>query len=102
MPGRYNVPAGRGETALSGQISAARSNYTQVFHPDATDQTKATVIEIGEGDEATNIDITVGRALQTFSVAGRVVDGEKNLPVPNVRLAFQRQMGQRVEFANTV
>jgi protocatechuate 3,4-dioxygenase beta subunit len=103
MPGRYNVAAGRGDTTFSGQVSPGRSRYTQVFHPDATDQTKATVVEIGEGTEATNIDITLGRALQTFTVAGRVVDREKNLPVPNVRLAFQRQVGgQVVEFANTV
>src|SRR6185295_19190434 len=74
MPGRYNVAAGRGDTTFNGQVSAGRSRYTQVFHPDATDQTKATVVEISEGTEATNIDITLGRALQTFTVAGRVVD----------------------------
>jgi len=102
MPGRYKVGAGRGESTFSGQISAGRSSYTQVFHPDADDQDKATAIVVGEGTEAANIDITLGRALQTFTVAGRVVDREKNLPVPNVRLAFQIQMGQRVEFANTV
>lgn len=102
MPGRYKVAAGRGEKTFSGSISTGRLNYTQVFHPDATDQTKATVIEVGEGTEATNIDITLGRPLQTFTVAGRVVDGEKNLPAPNVRLVFQRQIGQRVEFTNTV
>jgi hypothetical protein len=40
--------------------------------------------------------------MQTFSVAGRVIDRENNVPVPNVRLAFQRQVGgQSVEFANT-
>jgi len=102
MPGRYKVAAGRGETTFSGQISLGRSSFSQVFHPDATDQTKATVIEVGEGTEATNIDITLGHALQTFTVTGRVVDGEKSLPAPNVRLAFQRQMGERVELANTV
>lgn len=102
MPGRYKVAAGRGESTFSGQIGAGRLSYTQVFHPDADDQAKATVIEVGEGTEATSIDITLGRALQTFTVAGRVVDREKNLPVPNVRLAFQLQMPQRVEFATTV
>jgi len=102
MPGRYKVGAGRGESTFSGQISAGRSSYTQVFHPDADDQDKATAIVVGEGTEAANIDITLGRALQTFTVGGRVVDREKNLPVPNVRLVFQLQMGQRVEFATNV
>jgi protocatechuate 3,4-dioxygenase beta subunit len=102
MPGRYNVAAGHGETTVSGSISPGRASYTQVFHPDATDQTKATVVEVGEGTEATNIDITLGRALQTFTVAGRVVDGEKSLPVANVRVAFRRQMGQRGQVVNTL
>jgi Carboxypeptidase regulatory-like domain len=101
MPGRYKVAAGRSEATTSG-ISASRTSYNQVFHPDATDQANAKVIEIGEGTDATNVDITLGRALQTFTAAGRVVDGEKNLPVPNVRIGFQRQVGQRVEFANTL
>jgi len=102
MPGRYKVAAGRGETTYSGGVSSGRSSYTQVFYPDATDQSKATVVELGEGTEATNIDITLGRAMQTFTVAGRVVDREKNLPVPNVRLAFRRQFNsQTIEFANT-
>ena len=102
MPGRYKVAAGRSENTFNGPISAGRLSYSQVFHPDATDQSKATVIEVGEGTEAMNIDITLGRALQTFTVAGRVVDGEKNSPAPNIRLVFQRQVGQRVEVANTL
>ncbi|HEY0365311.1 MAG TPA: hypothetical protein VGC73_02490 [Pyrinomonadaceae bacterium] len=102
LPGRYKVAAGRSDTAFSGGIGLGRSAYIQVFHPDATDQAKATVIEVGEGTEATNVDITLGRPLQTFTAAGRVVDGEKGLPVPNIRLVLQRQVGQRVEFVNTV
>lgn len=101
MPGRYKVAAGRSENTFTGPITAGRVSYTQVFHPDATDETKATVIEVGEGTEAGNIDITLGRALQTFTVAGRVIDGEKNAPAPNIRLVFQRQVGRRVEVANT-
>lgn len=102
LPGRYKVAAGRGENTFSGPINLERANYSQVFHPDATDQTKAKVIEVGEGTEATDVDIALGPALQTYTIAGRVVDGEKGLPVPNVRLVFQRQTGQRVESANTV
>ncbi len=102
LPGRYKVAAGRGESTFSGPINSLRPSYSQVFHPDATDQTKAKVIEVGEGTEATDVDITLGHALQTYTIAGRVVDGEKGLPVPNVRLVFQRQTGQRVESNSTV
>lgn len=102
LPGSYKVSVGRGEDTFGGSFGATRSNYTQVFHPDATDQTKATVIEVGEGSEAENVDISLGRALQTFTMSGRVVDGEKGLPVPNVRLTMQRHVGQRLEYVSTV
>ena len=99
FPGRYKVAAGRSEDVFSSTLGPQRSTYKQVFHPDATEHGKATVIEVGEGTEATNVDITLGRALQTFAVAGRVVDGERGLPVPDIRLGVQRNMGQRVELA---
>lgn len=101
MPGRYKVAVGRSEELLNQSFGGPqRSTYQQVFHPDVTDQAKATVIEVGEGTEAKDIDVTLGRALQTFSVSGRVVD-DKDAPVPNVRLGLQRNYGQRGEFVNT-
>ena len=101
MPGRYKVAVGRSDDILNQSFGGAqRSTYQQVFHPDVTDQTKATVIEVGEGTEATNIDIALGRALQTFTASGRVVD-DKGSPVPNIRLGLQRNAGQRFEFVNT-
>jgi hypothetical protein len=102
MPGRYKVAVGRSDETFNQSFSSApRSTYKQVFHPDVSDQAKATVIEVGEGTEATNVDITLGRTMQTFSVAGRVVDGEKGLPAPNIRLGLQRNQGERAEFVST-
>jgi hypothetical protein len=101
LPGRYKVAAGRSENTFTPSAGSPRSSYKQVFHPDVTDHTKALVIEVGEGTEATNVDIALGRALQTFSIAGRVIDGERGLPVPGIRLGVQRGMGQRVELLNT-
>ena len=100
-PGRYKVAVGRSDEMLNQSFGGAqRSTYQQVFHPDVTDQARATVIEVGEGSEAKNIDIALGRALQTFTVSGRVVD-DKGSPVPNIRLGLQRTMGQRAEFVST-
>jgi Carboxypeptidase regulatory-like domain len=99
-PGRYKVAVGRSDEMLNQSFGGPqRSTYQQVFHPDVTDQSKATVIEVGEGTEANNVDVVLGRALQTFTVSGRVVD-DKGLPAPNIRLGLQRNMGQRVEFVN--
>jgi hypothetical protein len=100
--GRYKVSSGRGEDTFSMPYGAGRATYNQVFYPDATDQTKATIIEVSEGGEATNIDISLGRAVQTFVVTGRVVDNENGLAIPNVRFIFQRVLAQRVEYVNDI
>jgi hypothetical protein len=95
--GRYKVAVGRGDLTLQGSYSPSRSSYRQVFHPDVSDQANAKIIEVSEGSEAADVDIKLGHALQTFAVAGRVVNGENGLPVPNIRLVLQRSIGQRPE-----
>jgi carboxypeptidase family protein len=101
MPGRYKVGVGRSDDVSNQSFSGLRSAYKQVFHPDVSDQAKATVIEVGEGTEATNIDIALGRMLQTFMVSGGAIDGDKGLPVPNIRLGVNRYSGERSEFVST-
>lgn len=98
--GRYKVASGRGDDTNSGSYEPSRVIYKQVFHPDATDQTKATIIDVKEGSETANVDITMGIPIQTFSVSGRVVDAEKGLPVPNIRFFFQRRAGDGYQFSD--
>jgi len=100
VPGRYRVAAGRGEDPYSTATGPTRTVYKQIYYPDATEPANAKVIEVTEGSEAANIDINLGRVMQTFSVSGRVVDGEKGLPVPNHRFGVQRVVGSRVDFVN--
>jgi hypothetical protein len=100
--GRYKVASGRGEDVYAANYyQPSRISYKQVFHPDATDQTRATIVEVREGSEAANIDIALGSPVQTFTATGRVVDAEKGLPVPNIRLGFQRRAGDRFEYVET-
>ena len=99
-PGRYKIAAGRSDDEPNVTYNQARSlSYKQVFYPDATDQTKANIVEISEGGEANNIDITVGRAVQMYAASGQLVD-ENGQPLPNLRIGVQQQLGQRVEFMN--
>ena len=92
--GRYKVAVGRGDDTFSAPSVFNRSSYKQIFYPDANDQAKATVIELTEGSEATNIDIALGRPVPTFNASGRVVDAEKGLPIPNVRFTVNRVIGE--------
>ena len=88
--GSYKVAVGRGDDTFTNPSAFSRLSYKQVFYPDVTEQAKASIIEVTEGSEATKIDITLGRPEQTFTASGRVVDGEKGLPVANVRFTVQR------------
>ena len=102
-PGKYAVAVGRASGISGGGFNfPGRVSYKEVFYPDATDNNKATVIEVSEGSEATNIDIALGRPMETFTATGRVVEGEKGQPVPNVRFMLQRLAGERPEFANAM
>jgi protocatechuate 3,4-dioxygenase beta subunit len=87
-PGRYKVSAGLG--AERSPFGSSRRNYRQTFHPSVTDPAKATVIEVTEGSEARNVDITVVGTEAMFTVSGRIVDGDTGRPVPNVRYGLEK------------
>ncbi len=85
-PGRYTISIG--ESAEVGSVrfgAGGRGYYSRTFHPAVTEEAKATIIEIGEGTEATNVDISVGRKSNSFTATGRVVD-ESGKPVAGVRV----------------
>ncbi len=80
-PGKYKVYVGQSDNRLPG---GARL-YRQTFYPSVTDSAKATVVEVTEGSEASDIDIMIGRPLTAFKVTGKIVDSETGRPVPNIR-----------------
>jgi len=93
--GRYKISVGVAEQDVSANIRFGRVVYKRTFYPDATDPDAAKVVEVHEGTEATNIDITVGRNLPSFAASGKVVDGESGQPVINVTLGLRRVVNGR-------
>ncbi|HEV8371498.1 MAG TPA: carboxypeptidase regulatory-like domain-containing protein [Pyrinomonadaceae bacterium] len=92
----YSLPGGRykvsvGYDASDGVIRGGRHQRT--FYPDASDQSKAAIVELKEGGETNNIDIKVGSTTQTYAVSGHVIDAETGLPIARagVRFALVRQ-----------
>jgi protocatechuate 3,4-dioxygenase beta subunit len=81
IAGRYLLSAG-GE----GDFSRAGRSHPKTFHPDATDEKQAKIIEVKEGAEVTDIDIRLGVARQTYEAAGRVIDAETGQPLPQVQV----------------
>ena len=87
--GKYRVAAGSSEDRMFLGRSA-RAVYGQTFHPSTTEESEATLIEVTEGSEATNVDITLRHALDFFTVYARVVDAETGKPIGNAAYGLQR------------
>ena len=84
---RYTVSVGSG--GAEGIVApGSRRYYQRTFHPDVTEAAKATIIELAEGGEATNIDIKLGSSADTYSVIGHVIDSETGLSISGVRIGF--------------
>jgi hypothetical protein len=84
--GKYKVAAGnRDDDSFGARYRAA--SYRRTYHPNVADHAQATVIEVRDGSEATNIDIVLGRTVPTYTASGRIVD-EAGQPVANVPYAI--------------
>ena len=90
-PGKYRVGAGVNDRFVG---LRQRALYKLTYHPAAADINQATVIELAEGGEATNVDITLGRSMPTYSVQGRILDGRTGQPLPNLRYGYKVFMGE--------
>lgn len=88
-PGSYKVSVGQAASA-GGAVSImgmGGSRYVKTFYPNVQDESKATIIEIKEGTEVANVDISVGKPGSGFSVSGRVIDADSGQPVANTYIA---------------
>jgi hypothetical protein len=93
--GRYKISVGMADEELSSNVRFGRVAYKRTFYPDATDPNDAKIVEVTEGSEATNIDITLGRSLPSFVVSGKVINGETRQPVTGVRFGLRRVVKDR-------
>jgi hypothetical protein len=87
----YGLPLGRYIISAGGEgggdpLRGVTRNFARTYHPDATDEKQAKVIEIKEESEVVDVDIRFGSAEKTYEAMGRVVDRETGKPVPRVRL----------------
>jgi hypothetical protein len=76
----YGLPEGRY------LVSAGHGRVARVYYLRATSESAAKVIEVSEGSEANNIDITVSDPIETHNVYGRVVDADTGQPVDGVKV----------------
>jgi len=102
----YGLPAGRykvsvGADAARGYIGGGIGYFQLTYHPDVTDTARATIIDLAEGGEATNVDIRVGRYEETYSMAGRVIDSETGVPISGARIGLMISRGGQPAISTT-
>ncbi|MDQ3652333.1 MAG: carboxypeptidase regulatory-like domain-containing protein, partial [Acidobacteriota bacterium] len=96
--GRYRVGAGDDPTGERFRMGGRRGFHMRVYYPNVSDKAEAKIIDVAEGSEATEIDITLGPLAQTYKVSGRVVSAESGQPVAGVILSYGKiaKDGQRL------
>jgi len=87
-PGRYKVCIGVPDDAYFPNRN--RPTFVRVFYPSVVEFNEAKVVELSEGSEASDIDITVGQSMQNFAASGIIVDSDSSQPIQSVRLGLQR------------
>src|SRR5215213_6891724 len=93
--GKYKVSVGQ-EATFPG---SARRSYRKTFYPSVTDAEKAKAIEVTEGSETKDIDIVVGRPLQTFQISGRIVDVETGKPLTNTKYGMNQNIDENSSYS---
>lgn len=93
-PGRYKISAGQSDQ-FGVVASSGRAVYPRTFYPDTTNPSEAKVVELHEGAEASDIDITLRQSAKGFAATGVVTDGETNQPLTNVRFALRKTTDSR-------
>ena len=86
--GRYLVSVGSGQREGELPLLPNRIYYHRTYHPDTTDQSRAKVIVVGEGDEATGVDVKTADLKKTYDIFGRVENTDTGQPLPGVRVVI--------------
>jgi carboxypeptidase family protein len=89
LEGRYLVCFGQEQKPGSVSIAWSDMFYPRVYYPNVTGEAEAKVIEVTEGSEATNIDITVPDPKKSHNVYGRVVNVDTGRPFPGMEFVVR-------------
>ncbi len=87
-PGRYIVGVGLDTSSPNARMNTGNIYYPLTYHPDVTEETKATTIDVAHGSEATGVDIVLGRMSRGYSVSGRIVDAVSGKPVVGMAYGY--------------
>jgi carboxypeptidase family protein len=89
-PGRYIVSAGYDAISSFGRSG---DGPQRTYHLSALNASDATAVEVSEGSEATDVDITLGRSVSKYTASGRIINADTSQPLPNARIKIQLFFG---------
>ncbi len=90
----HSLPAGKykvsiGYSAQEGfRSGSGRLYYTKTYHPHATAENQAKVIDLREGSEITDVDIKIAEAKKSYDVSGKVIEAETGKLVAGIRIGY--------------
>lgn len=86
--GKYKVSVGISTRERYFNAQNSRTFLPETFHPDTTDESMARVIELEDGQEATDVDIKAAAAQRAYEISGRVVDAATGKPLAGLGIAY--------------
>lgn len=99
--GRYIVSIGR-RPMPSFVKAGPGGNAPVTYYPGVVDESQATPVSVQMDDEVENVDITLARPSDTYSVTGRVIDAETGHPIPNINCGYENLASRRLPDFNSV
>ena len=85
----YGIPAGRYKVSAGRDTHQRSGGRPLTYHPSAIDPAAAFIIDVSDGSEATNVDITFAGLARTYSARGRIIDSDTAQAMPNTRVGLQ-------------
>ena len=100
IPGRYKISVGDPPGIGMVRVGFGGGVYARTFHPDVPEESKAAVIELTTGSEATDVDIKLGRASKTYVATGRVLEADTSKPLANLQYGHGALIGQQTNIGS--
>jgi hypothetical protein len=98
--GKYKVSVGDAADSGMVRIGFGGGVYARTFHPDVAEESRAAVIELTAGGEATDVDIKLGRASKSYTATGRIVDADTGKPLANLQYGHGAVFGQQTNIGS--
>lgn len=87
-PGKYLVSVGIKPDASSATFGVGKTYIPLTYFPNTTQEESAHIIEVKEGKENTNIDITAQRPEKSFRITGKVIDAVTGKPIIGIGVVY--------------